>query len=95
MKSNRLKTINKFKELVPANKLAFKYINDGVNITAEEVNNVLAFADISITQTLLTKILSSPWLVFTNLSLYTLKSPEFLEHIGTIRNEKCPAGVYI
>lgn len=31
MKSDRLKTINNLKELVPANKLAFKYINDGVN----------------------------------------------------------------
>ena len=31
MKSDRLKTINNLKELVPANKLAFQYINDGVN----------------------------------------------------------------
>lgn len=75
--------------------LAMKYLKGVKPITALEVNSVLAFSGINITQTLLDKILSSPKLVFTNLSLYTLKSPEFLEHIGTIRNEKCPAGVYI
>nr|YP_010248837.1 hypothetical protein MFU62_mgp45 [Macrophomina phaseolina]QTT58116.1 hypothetical protein [Macrophomina phaseolina] len=60
MKSNRLKTINNFKELVPANKLAFKYINDGVKITAEVVNNVLAFSGLNITQETLNTLLSYP-----------------------------------
>lgn len=72
-----------------------KYLKGVKPITAAEVNSVLAFSVISITQTLLDKVLSSPRLVFTNLSLYTLKSAGFLKHIGTIRNEKCRAGVYI
>lgn len=76
-------------------KLAMEYLKGVKPITAVEVNNVLAFANISITQTLLDKVLNLPRLVFTNLSLDTLKSPKFLEQIGTIRNEKCPAGVYI
>lgn len=75
--------------------LAMKHLKGVKPITAEAVNSVLAFSDISITQTLLDKVLSSPRLVFTNLSLYTLKSPDFLEQIGTIRNERCRAGVYI
>lgn len=75
--------------------LAMKYLKGVKPITAVEVNSVLAFAGISITQTLLDKILSSPRLKFTNLSQDTLNSPEFLKYIGTIRNEKCPAGVYI
>lgn len=69
-----------------------KYLKGVKTITAAEVNSVLAFAGISITQTLLDQVLSSPRLVFTNLSLYTLKSSYFLEHIGTIRNEKYRAG---
>lgn len=75
--------------------LAMKYLKDVKPITAVEVNSVLAFLGVSITQTLLDKILSSPRLIFTNLSQHTLNSSEFLKHIGTIRNEKCPAGVYI
>lgn len=75
--------------------LAMSYLKGVKPITAVEVNSVLAFAGISITQTRLNKIWSSPRLVFTNLNLYTLKSPYFLEHIGTIRNEISHAGVYI
>lgn len=75
--------------------LAIKYLKGVKPITAAKVNSVLAFSGISITQTLLDKFLSYPRLVFTNLSLHTLKSAEFLKYIGTIRNEKCRAGVYI
>ena len=93
MKSNRLKTINKFKELVPANKLAFKYINDGVNITAEEVNNVLAFSGLNITQETLNILLSYPRLEFFNLDLNTINSNRFKDNLGTTK-DKVP-GVYI
>jgi hypothetical protein len=75
--------------------LAIKYIKDVKLITAQEVNDVLAFLGISITQKDLENILSSDRLVFSNLSLSTLRSPEFLSSIGTIRKERCYAGVYI
>nr|YP_009262059.1 hypothetical protein [Chrysoporthe austroafricana]AMX22134.1 hypothetical protein [Chrysoporthe austroafricana] len=75
--------------------LAMKYLKSVNAITALEVNNVLAFSGISITQNLLDNILNRPRLVFQNLSLCTLNSSEFLEQVGTIRKEKCPAGVYI
>ena len=93
MKSNRLKTINNFKELVPANKLAFNYINGGVNITAEVVNNVLAFSGLNITQETLITLLSTSRLNFFNLDLNTINSKEFKENLGTTK-DKVP-GVYI
>lgn len=75
--------------------MAIKYIKDVKLITAQEVNDVLAFLGISITQKDLENLLSSDRLVFSNLSLSTLRSPEFLSSIGTIRKERCSAGVYI
>ena len=93
MKSNKLNTINNFKELVPANKLAFKYINDGVNITAEVVNNVLSFSGLNITQETLNTLLSYPRLNLFNLNLNTINSNEFKENLGTTKDKV--AGVYI
>lgn len=85
---NRKSEVIKGDSLSPY-QLAMKYIKDVKLITAQEVNDVLAFLDISITQKDLDAILSSDRLVFTDLSLSTLKSPEFLSSIGTIRKMFC------
>lgn len=46
--------------LLPAHRLASQYIKEGKPITAVEVNKVLAFADINITQPMLKEILNRP-----------------------------------
>lgn len=75
--------------------LAMKYIKAGYIITVLEVNNVLAFLDVVISQDTLDEILSYPRLKFQDLSENTIKTEKFLNTIGTVRNERCKAGVYI
>lgn len=75
--------------------LAMKYINNSYLITAIEVNNVLSFLDVVISQDTLDTILSKPRLEFNDLNVNTIKTENFLNTIGTIRNERCKAGVYI
>jgi group I intron endonuclease len=81
--------------LEPAHKLAIKYINKGKPITAVEVNKVLAFSDIKITQKMLDKILSMPRLDFSNLDSNTIRSDRFLQSIGTVRGKVQVPGIYI
>src|SRR2546427_745305 len=78
-----------------SNLLANTYIKEGKNITADKVNKVLAFSDIKITQNMLDKILSRPRIKFSNLDSDTIRSPKFLESIGTIRGKLQVPGVYI
>lgn len=72
-----------------------EYIKSTKPITAQEVNAVLAFSGVTITQSLLDEILSRPRFEFSNLTADTIKTDKFLQSIGSVRNEKCPAGVYI
>lgn len=75
--------------------LAMKYFKSNEQITAAQVNGVLLFLNINITQQLLDEILSKPVLEFTDLNPNTINSDYFKEVIGTVRNERCLAGVYI
>lgn len=81
--------------LLPAHRLASQYIKEGKPITAVEVNKVLAFADINITQPMLKEILNRPRLEFSNLDSNTIKSDYFLQNIGTVRGKIQVPGVYI
>lgn len=80
---------------MPAHLLAIKYINKGKPITAVEVNKVLAFSGIKITQDILDKILSGPRLEFSNLDPNTIRSDKFVQSIGTVRGKIQVPGVYI
>lgn len=75
--------------------LAMKYIKSSSLITAFEINNVLKFLNIAISQDILDEILNKPRLEFNDLNENTIKTEEFLSTIGTVRNERCKAGVYI
>lgn len=66
-----------------AYRLAIQYINESRPITATEVNKVLAFSGISISQDMLNKILSRPRLDFSDLDSSTIKTEKFLQSIGT------------
>jgi len=77
-----------------AYKLANMYINSGEIITANEVNSVLAFSGISITQNMLDTILSRSRLEFSNLDSEIVRSDLFMQSIGTVRGKATP-GVYI
>ena len=72
-----------------------KYIKGNYIITALEVNNVLAFLNIVISQDTLDYNINKPRLKFKNLNLNIIKTEKFLSTIGTIRNECCRVGVYI
>lgn len=67
-----------------AYRLATQYVNEGKPITAVEVNKVLAFSGISISQDMLNEILSRPRLNFSNLDSSTIKTDKFLQTIGTV-----------
>ena len=60
-----------------------------------EVNNVLKFINITISQHTLDYNISKPRFEFKNLDVNTIKTTKFLNTIGTIRNERCKVGVYI
>lgn len=81
--------------LLPAHRLANQYINKGKHITAVEVNKVLAFANIEITQSKLNEILNGAKLEFLNLDSDTTRSDYFLQNIGTVRGKIQVPGVYI
>ena len=66
-----------------------------LHITAVEVNKVLAFSGIKITQDTLDKILSGPRLEFSNLDSDTIRSDNFLQTVGTVRGKIQVPGVYI
>lgn len=63
--------------LFPAYSLAMKYINKAKFIRAAQVNKVLAFADINITQSQLDKILTGTRLEFLKLDSNTIRSDVF------------------
>jgi hypothetical protein len=71
-----------------------KFIKKG-NICAADVNKVLSFAGIKISQSQLDNVLAAPRLVFSNLNRHTIKSDEYLKHIGTYRGNIQVPGVYI
>lgn len=75
--------------------LANKYIKESKHITATEVNKVLAFSDIKITQNVLDKILNKPRIKFSNLDANTIRSNTFLDSIGTVRSKIQVPGVYM
>jgi hypothetical protein len=75
--------------------LAKKYIEEGKCITATEINKVLAFSGIKITQNVLNKMVDVPRIKFSNLDLNTIRSKKFLESIGTVRSKIQVPGVYI
>lgn len=78
-----------------AHRLANGYINKGKRITVVEVNKVLAFANIAITQSKLDEILNRTRLKFSNLDSGTTRSDYFLQNIGTVRGKIQVPGVYI
>jgi hypothetical protein len=82
-------------DLLPAYRIANEYLNKGKHITAVEVNKVLAFSGIKITQDTLDKILSGPRLEFSNLDSDTIRSDNFLQTVGTVRGKIQVPGVYI
>jgi len=71
-----------------------KYIRNNELIDAFKLNDLLSFANLSINQDLLDKILNKPVTTFINLKKDTMLSHDFLQNIGSIRNEKCLAGIY-
>jgi len=77
-----------------AHKLAKGYIKNGKVLTASEVNSVLAFSGLSITQNTLDTILSRPRLDFSNLDSTTVRSDRFIESFGSVRSKAVP-GVYM
>lgn len=81
--------------LIPPYQLANKYIKDDKIITSVEVNKVLAFSGITITQYMLDKILERPRLCFSNLDSNTIRSDMFLQYVGTVRGKVQIPGVYI
>jgi len=87
--------LRKKRSQLPAHRLANQYIKKGKLITADEVNKVLAFADIKITQPKLDKILSEPRLEFSILDSDTIRSDYFLQNIGTVRGKIQVPGVYM
>jgi hypothetical protein len=80
---------------LPAHRLANKYIKEGKPITAIEVNKVLDYSSIKITQSILDNILSKSRLYFSNLDSNIIKSDKFLNNIGTVRGKIQVPGVYI
>lgn len=78
-----------------AYELALEYLKSDKPITATEINKVLSLTGFSIDQNTLDLILSKPRLSFKKLSQDTILSKIFVEKIGTVRNEKSKAGVYI
>jgi hypothetical protein len=72
---------------LPAHRLANGYIKKGKRITAVEVNKVLAFANIAITQSKLDEILNRARLEFSNIDSGTTRSDYFLQNIGTVRGK--------
>lgn len=81
--------------LLPAHHIAYSYIKKGKPIRAVDVNRVLSFADIKITQPRLDEILRTSALELSNLDCNTIKSDYFLQNIGTVRSKIQVPGVYI
>lgn len=76
-------------------RLTSQIIKEGNPITAAEVNRVLSFTQIQITQQRLEELLNRSRLEFTNLDSNTIKSDYFLKNIGTYRGVVQIPGVYI
>ena len=100
-KNNKLLKENKryyntimFEDITSGYRLVNKYIKKG-NITAADVNRVLKFASIKITQSELDSVLTTPKLEFYNLDRDTILSTEYLQNIGTYRGKIQVPGVYI
>lgn len=73
--------------------MASYYINQRKVITAAEVNRVLAFSNIHISQDMLNEILKRSRLEFSNLDSNTIKSDYFKKNI--VRGKIQIPGVYI
>jgi Ca2+-binding EF-hand superfamily protein len=67
-------------------RLANKLIKRG-NISAKDVNKLLNFSNIKIGQDQLDKLINKPRLIFFDLSRDTMKTPEFLQSLGTYRSK--------
>ncbi len=74
-------------DLLPVHRLAMQYIKECKQITAEEVNNVLAFSKIKISQSMLDEILKRPRLEFKDLNSDTIRSEYLKKNIGTVRGK--------
>ena len=81
-------------DIISGYRLVNKFIKKG-NITAADVNQVLKFAGVKITQSELDSVLVTPRLKFSNLDRDTIKSKEYLQNIGTYRGKIQVPGVYI
>lgn len=82
-------------EVLTPYRLASQIRNEGKQITADDINKVLAFAKITITQQKLEELLNIKRLEFTNLDSNTIKSDYFRKTIGTYRGIPQIPGVYI
>jgi hypothetical protein len=89
------KVLGRTGSLLPAHRLTSKYIKQGKPITAVEVNKVLAFSNIKISQSRLDEILKRSRLEFSNLDFDTIKSDYFINNIGTVIGKVQIPGVYI
>jgi hypothetical protein len=67
-------------------RFANKLIKRG-NISAKDVNKLLNFSNIKIGQDQLDKLINKPRLIFFDLSRDTMKTPEFLQSLGTYRSK--------
>lgn len=65
------------------------------NISAKDINRVLTFCKVKITDQMLVNMLAIDRLVFNDLSKNTIKSPEYIQNIGTYRGKIQIPGVYI
>jgi hypothetical protein len=65
------------------------------NISAKDINRVLTFCKVKITDQMLKNMLAIDRLVFNDLSKDTIKSQEYIQNIGTYRGKIQIPGVYI
>ena len=58
-------------------------------------NQILITNNLNITKIQLDQLLNIPKVEYINLNSDSYKREDFIEKIGTVRNEKYPGGVYI
>jgi hypothetical protein len=75
--------------------IAMNILKYNLPITIEVLNQILITNNLNITQIQLDQLLNIPKVEYTNLNSDSYKREDFIEKIGTVRNEKYPGGVYI